>query len=297
MKLIIVRNQPKTSAREADVLGNFPPQGGFFVGENMKTYKYTIYRPSGNDTALVERLILKPALKKQINNAIMVQSPAVEQVGFIDKKKMQLEMAGGEFCGNATRCAAYQFLNGRYGEILIKVSGVNRRLKAGIDRSGNSWAQMPVYSDSRKLTKNKDCWIVELEGITQVVCERKDKFTSKDKAKKKGLEILERLNLTESVPAAGVMFLTKTNGQFSIEPIVWVRDIKTLFYETACASGTAAVGVVTALKSNKSVDSLQIFQPTNLPIFVSVDFKNNKFKEVSIKGPVTVFFRNISISI
>lgn len=260
-------------------------------------YQYSIYQPCGNDTALVEGLVLDPKLKKQINDAIMAQSPTVEQVGFVDEKKLQLQMAGGEFCGNATRCAAYQFLNGQPGEISIKVSGVNRRLKAGIDRSGNSWAQMPVYSDPQKITKKRNYWMVELEGITQVVYERRDKFISKEQAKKKGLEILEQLNLLQTVSASGVMFLTKNDKEYSIEPIVWVRDIKTLFYETACASGTTAVGVVETLKLNKSINNLQIIQPTSLPILVSTDFKNNKFKEVLIKGPVTVLSKNISISI
>lgn len=251
-----------------------------------RKYQYSIYRPGGNDTALVGRLVLDPVLKKKVNDEIMTQSPTVEQVGFIDKKKLQLEMAGGEFCGNATRCAAYQFLNGRPGEILIKVSGVNQRLKAGIDRNGNSWAQMPIYSDSKKITKKGNYWIVELEGITQVVCEKKEKFISKEQAKKKGLEILKKLNLVQSVPASGVMFLTKANGRFSIEPIVWVRDIKTLFYETACASGTMAVGLVRSVQINENIDNLGVIQPSGMLIYATVKIKGDQFLFAKISGSI-----------
>lgn len=33
----------------------------------------------------------------------------VEQVGFLSNKTNRLEMAGGEFCMNATRCAVYEY--------------------------------------------------------------------------------------------------------------------------------------------------------------------------------------------
>lgn len=249
-------------------------------------YKYSIYRPGGNDTALVDKLVLDPTLKKKINDEIMTQSPTVEQVGFVDEKNCRLEMAGGEFCGNAVRCVAYQFLNGQPGEILIKVSGVNRRLKAGIDRTRNAWAQMPVYSDARKITRKRNYWIVELEGITQVVYERQDKFISKEQAKKRGLEILKQLELLQSVSASGVIFLTKVNGQFSIEPIVWVRNIKTLFYETACASGTTAVGLIRAIRANGDIDKLRILQPSGMPIFATVKIKDDQFLFAKISGAI-----------
>lgn len=33
----------------------------------------------------------------------------VEQVGFLSNETNRLEMAGGEFCMNATRCAVYEY--------------------------------------------------------------------------------------------------------------------------------------------------------------------------------------------
>ena len=43
-----------------------------------------------------------------------------------------------------------------------------------------------------------------------------------------------------SHPAAGVMFVYKTNTSTSLYPIVWVRDIQTFVFESACGSGTIA---------------------------------------------------------
>ena len=114
----------------------------------------TILRPGGNDTALVPGLNWTKIEMKLINDRIMNLYKNVEQVGFIDLKKPELQMAGGEFCGNATRSAAYLALKGKLGEINIKVSGVNKTLKAGIDLQGNTWSQMPIYEDSKLIKQN-----------------------------------------------------------------------------------------------------------------------------------------------
>ncbi len=71
----------------------------------MKKYNYKIYIPSGNPTALVIGIEKDLEKRKEINNAIMSKYDFIEQVGFINPNNPELIMAGGEFCGNATRCA------------------------------------------------------------------------------------------------------------------------------------------------------------------------------------------------
>ena len=83
----------------------------------MKQIKYSIYRPAGNDTALVYGVEYIQEQKKKINNFIMKKHKNVEQVGFININEIkELQMAGGEFCENATRSAAYSYLNGKQGK-------------------------------------------------------------------------------------------------------------------------------------------------------------------------------------
>ena len=36
--------------------------------------------------------------------------------------------------------------------------------------------------------------------------------------------------------AIGIMLLEKETGKIKINPIVWVKEIDTVFYETACVS-------------------------------------------------------------
>lgn len=251
----------------------------------MKKYKYVVYKPGGNNTALVECMITDPVLKKTVNDLIMAKNPTVEQVGFIDQEQLRLEMAGGEFCGNATRCAAFTFLKEKAGSILIKTSGVRNKLQAGVDLIGNVWSDMPIYSDISKIKFVDGLYIVPLQGITQVVVYCQAKFSSKRAAKTQAVKILKLLNLDVSQKASGVMFVTK-NKNLVIEPVVWVRSIKTLFYETACASGTTAVALVEALKNKSSVTNLPIIQPSGEKIIASVILKNRKFSSAVISGQI-----------
>jgi histidine racemase len=262
----------------------------------MNKYKYNIYKPGGNNTALVETLVLDKKLKRKINDAIMSVNPDVEQVGFIDINNRQLEMAGSEFCGNATRSAAFRILNGKSGTLKIQVSGVNSNLKVGIDENGNTWAKMPIYKDSDKIWFKDNMAIVELQGITQVVIPCTERFNNANLAKKEALAILDDLKFT-SLSASGVMFCLNNNYFLEIQPVVWVRDIQTLFYETACASGTCAVGIVEALKNGNSISNMAVKQPSGNNLLISVNLEDGKLDNAVISGKIKVLKENLILKI
>lgn len=116
----------------------------------------TILNPGGNITALVEGIPDSRPLRKTINDEIMRAFPKVEQVGFLDRSIKRLEMAGGEFCGNATRCAAYLLLGGKPGRAELNVSGAgDKELRARIDSDKLVWAQMPLLTAPIK--RDGDC--------------------------------------------------------------------------------------------------------------------------------------------
>ncbi|MCL5675703.1 MAG: hypothetical protein M1120_01085 [Patescibacteria group bacterium] len=255
----------------------------------------TIVKPGGNDTALVLGINRSMEEKKIINDTIMKKYKNVEQVGFIDLSKPELQMAGGEFCGNATRSTVFLALKGLPGETEIKVSGVNRLLKAGVSGKNTAWAQMPIYKNPKVISYQDNYMIIPLYGITLVIVEKKEKFINQQKAKKEALKILKQLGLITSVPASGVMFLYKKNGLYAIEPVVWVRDIKTFFYETACASGTTAVGLYLSQKQI-IVDSLPVLQPSCKRIYVSVKKNSQYFISAKIDGPIKILKKNITLS-
>lgn len=252
--------------------------------------QYSILRPGGNDTALVIGVEIDQKKRKHINDKIMSQHSNVEQVGFVnlDPENVQLMMAGGEFCGNATRSTAWLALKGKQGEIFIKVSGVESKLCAGVDEEGNAWAQMPIYSDTSKVSfLDGGRAVVVMEGITHVVMDDIYPDASPEELKQIALDILKELGLDKAVAAAGVMFLTPTKSGLNMRPVVSVRDAGTQFYETACGSGTTAVGLLEALKQGRSVD-LPVIQPTGMPINIKVSFNGSKFQQAVISGPIEV---------
>jgi len=258
----------------------------------------TILRPGGNDTALIPNLY-PPDARRIINDSLMKQFSNVEQVGFYSlspgnpEVDAQLVMAGGEFCGNATRCATYLALKGRKGEIKIQVSGAKQILEVGIDEKSNVYAQMPVIKDFSCIQKTRQITIVSLEGIAHVIVE-KPPF-NEEQLRKEANTILGNLSLKTSKPAAGVLFITQEDDLLRIDPFVWVRDIETFFYETACASGTAALGLKLAFDKKEPINSIPILQPSGLTIAVSVDLDEKGFKKTFISGPVEVIEESITL--
>lgn len=247
---------------------------------------YKIYIPSGNPTALVIGIIKDSKIRKQINDILMKKYDFIEQVGFIndDINKPELLMAGGEFCGNATRSAIKYYLNNTKGEIKIKVSGVPRKLLGGIDNDNNVWLDMPIIKgDYKKSIKiiNKTRMIIKLLGITHVVIEED---VIDNNIKEYAYNILKEYDLLDE-EASGVMFITKTKNNIKLKPVVYVRDINTLFYETACGSGTTAVGIYESIKDNCDID-IDIIQPSKKIINVKTKIKNRKLINVRISGEV-----------
>jgi len=251
------------------------------------SYSFTIMRPGGNDTALVAGVIRDAEIRKEVNDAILEMYKNVEQVGFVDlnPKSPELMMAGGEFCGNATRSTAWLALGGKPGEVEIKVSGVEGKLKAGVTPNGEAFAQMPIYQDIAKVTKDGDNRIVEMEGITQYINfnSKEIEGLSQDEVKQKAMTLIRAKNL-DRFPAAGVMYSKKEGNNWRITPIVYVKAVDTLYAETACGSGTTALGLVLTLQEGGS--DISIVQPTGLPIRVSVAFDGTAFRYAQISGPV-----------
>lgn len=256
----------------------------------MERIKYLIYRPAGNDTALVYGTNYTKEMKKKINDSIMKKHSNVEQVGFINNTgRKELQMAGGEFCGNATRSAAYNYLEGMPGKIQISVN-LKDLILAGVDKNKNAWCEIPLYRQNNIIKeKENGIFIVELKGITVIVIkevEAQKYLKNKDNLKQIGKKLIVDYNLINN-SAVGVMFCEKEaeNEKIKINPIVWVKDIDTLFYETACGSGSVAVCLVESYLK-KQGQKIDIIQPSGLTITANVDYKENNFERAIISGNI-----------
>jgi diaminopimelate epimerase/ribosomal protein S18 acetylase RimI-like enzyme len=258
----------------------------------IKNYKFNVVKPGGNDTCLIYGKIDSPTERKRLNDLAMGFYPNVEQVGFLENN--ELVMAGGEFCGNATRSAALLLLNGEPGEINIKVSGVKNYLKAGVRENGETYSEMPIFNNTDKvisIERNDPSEVlVEMEGISHLINFNYQQIENlpPDEIKRQAKNRIDELNLNQ-LPAAGVIYVKQQKkGQYSIIPVVYVRDIDTLFLETACGSGTTALGLVLAKNKGSSIDTIPIIQPSGMPIKISVDYDGNTFNKATIEGPVEI---------
>jgi len=250
--------------------------------------KYLICKPGGNDTALVYGMDYTLEQKKKINDAIMAKHSNVEQVGFIDlNKNPELQMAGGEFCGNATRSAANVYLAGKQGSIQIVINSKDL-INAGVYEDGKAWCEIPLYHGTDVIIEREPgIFIVKMNGMISVVIQEnaaKKYLEDKENLKEIGMEFIHKYNLEYS-EAVGIMFCENEKGLLKINPIVWVRTIDTLFYETACGSGTTAVCMVEAFKKGES-QKIDILQPSGLVITTSITYQNKEVVKAVISGNV-----------
>lgn len=256
-------------------------------GKKLLQIPYTTLQPGGNNTALIQLLVRNKKQRKIINDRIMQINPQIEQVGFYATNNFPiLIMAGGEFCGNALRSLAYLLLKGKNGEFIFQVSGTNKLLKAGVDIIGNGYAEMPLPKNPlKKLSDN--LWIVELDGITHLITRQKQ-LLSPAEEKSLAYLLLNQQGLLQSKPASGVMFV-REYPDYSLElfPVVWVRDIKSLIDETACATGTTAVGIWKATCENLYNTSVRVKQPSGEYITANITRDRNNWS-VYISGPVSI---------
>ena len=260
----------------------------------MNRVEYKILNPGGNKTVLVNGNKYSENEKKLINDKLLTINTDVEQVGFIAKTEKRLDMAGGEFCVNASRCAIWEFLNGNAGEIEISVSGYNEKLLGGIDSEKNVYAKLRIDKKIKQILKTKNEFnFVYLDGILQVIIDEENSKeyiellkSNEYLAKKELKEIMKSFDSKEE--AVGIILLEKENGKTKINPVIWVKSIDTVYYETACGSGSLAAGIYK--KNTENLDKLEIIQPSGYSINIEINEEKGIIKSAKIIGKV---FENI----
>ena len=239
--------------------------------------KYKVYNPAGNITALVIGDNYNLEERKIINNKIMEEDSRIEQVGFVSETEKRLTMAGGEFCGNATRCAIAYYDIKEKENIMIN----NQVIKGG-KKDDNIWCEIPI--DKYKISIiEENIYKVELDGITMIIIKEKlsKNYLSKN-LKEEGMKIITKYKVIDD--AVGVIFTEKIDI-LKIYPVVWVKNIDTVFLENACGSGTIATSIVEAILENKS-SRYKIIQPSEEILETDITLENGKITKAILKGKI-----------
>lgn len=222
---------------------------------------YALYDPTGNLTLLAETPVPEGE-QPAVAQALMEAEPGTEQVGFVtaDADGVRLRMAGGEFCGNASMCAAAWFLE-RAGQeretVSVSVSGTEQPVAVRLTPLGpRRWrgvVEMPrPLSVARELFPDGHSrFVARFPGISHVLLEE-----APDRAAAEALAPVWCRYL--KADAVGLLFLDRAKE--TLTPLVYVPAADTLFWESSCASGTTAVGACLAAEGGGEA-ALDLAQP------------------------------------
>lgn len=275
--------------------------------------------PGGNTTIIISTPVERSEQAKLANVLMNPLHLGAEQVGYLEpatKKSAvaRLQMMGGEFCGNATRSLAYLLarwgwpgvkMTGDVAMVPLEVSGVDRVLKAWVNADLGEWTGAGVNMPFRPsldsvhetmVAKNMRGTLVELDGISHAIVDVSqvegktlpglEDTDQIDRFKTLAKTILNDLRWLNEA-AAGVLFC-KFKGENEVEmfPVVWVRDTKTLYAETACGSGSVAIALAVAKREMSREAMINVRQPSGSIIGATADIKDGRFRSATIGGEI-----------
>ena len=257
--------------------------------------RYILLNPSGNITALVNNIRVPKEKYKEISGRIMENNRAVEQVGFLKilkpEYKFRLEMAGGEFCGNASRAfACYLYKEKFIGtkRFQISVSGYPDLIDCKVDRKGEHYFsevdlkfRKPISNFiENKTLNNQKISVVHIPGISHIFLDINLFKFDIENYSGQAKSIIQKLNLL-NLPAVGVVWFDDRQ----IHPVVYVKDIDTLFYENSCGSGSIAYGIYQVYLDNQDgLFSYDVIQKNREVVKVTIELKDKIITHAKLYG-------------
>jgi diaminopimelate epimerase len=259
--------------------------------------RMAVCSPSGNITALIFGQV-QSVDRRCLNKGIMqswktaTDLPEIEQCAFLmppaaNEAIARVEMLGGEFCANAARSAVWLLTGGRDCSGLIEVSGAGRLLGFRV-AGGEVTAEMPLPAEDPPSMVEEGI-LVRLNGIAHLVVTdpgRREAMTAR--------QVLESLIATDKYglagqPAVGVSYYDSGTSRAAF--CVWVNRVGTFFDETACGSGSCAIGVAAAAAARGAV-RLPVIQPSGDAINTFADYDSARSQPVSptITGGVKILY-------
>lgn len=248
--------------------------------------------PAGNATLFVLTPVDR-ALRADAAGKLIAALPEmkVEQVGFASAPLMggaaRLEMAGGEFCGNAARAWGMWTAAGRVPRperVRIEVSGCSHPIAVDVDwAEGTARTEMPLPLEVRPVPEFGGT-LVHLGGIAHLVIRGtapSREFFRRAEPAFGGLAGLE---------AYGVIFLERLDeaaGEERLTPLVKVPSVGTLFQEGSCGSGSLAAAVAESAEVRDGEFRRRYVQPAGA-LIASVVRRSGEVQGAFIEGPVSL---------
>lgn len=224
-----------------------------------------------------------------------------EQVGFIGGAKKQeaaahLEMAGGEFCGNACMAlAAYiasenELDSTEFTEITLEVSGTDQLICCQVKKQQQNeyfcQVTMPLPEQIERRTvkyegTDMDMVIVRYREFIHIVIE----VEAFDEAMRKRTQALARLlGLTLGDKLIGILLYKPQSDELA--PLIFVPQLDSLIWERGCGSGTASVGAYLAWSRQRKI--VQHIKQPGGAIKVMAEWNGTELERITIEGSVGI---------
>ncbi|WP_294446147.1 hypothetical protein [uncultured Mailhella sp.] len=259
--------------------------------------------PGGNPTILFKAEDIPHSARAMVANAVMSdQHIGAEQAGYVRfEGTPRLDMMGGEFCLNATRCFAVllaeQGLLAREGNALagrVEVSGVPDTVAVRVLPRKNDLPFAEACLHFSALPEPEafpgNVSLVRVPGIAHII------QTGQVPSRSLLASFCSQQRLACSVAeeeAVGHLWLkcespSPDGQQAELHPVVWVRDTGSLCSESACGSGTLASAVL--LHARTGAERFRIVQPSGCALFVRMEHSTDGW-DIWVGGPVRMTVR------
>ncbi|WP_028544405.1 diaminopimelate epimerase [Paenibacillus taiwanensis] len=258
------------------------------------------FNPTQNMTILVKTKH-PPAEHQHIASILMSYDHVyAEQVGFIEKPQRQeaaayLQMAGGEFCGNACMALAAYVAAERglqpnhFTEIILEASGTDQFITCLVKQNKETYdcrVSMPVPNKIEQKTVEYEgdemqLAIIRYDDFFHIVIEV-DQFSPAMRKRVQGLAKL--LGVTFGANLIGILLFKRDSNELA--PLIYVPPLDSMMWERGCGSGTASLGAYLAWKNNEAI-TLPVKQPGGT-IHVTASCENDSVTSLSIEGTVGI---------
>ncbi|MFA9455245.1 diaminopimelate epimerase [Halalkalibacter sp. AB-rgal2] len=256
--------------------------------------------PTQNMTILVKTNHPRELHPRIATKLMSYDSVYAEQVGFIEQATTKeaaahLNMAGGEFCGNACMALASLIASTKLvdeqdlTEIVLNASGTKELIRCNVIKTTDHY-DCQVTMPSPEIIEQK---AIEYDGEhTEIVIVRYDEFIHivmeinecNESMKKKAESLARLLGVAGGAKVIGILLYQATTNEMS--PLIYVPHIDSMIWERGCGSGTASIGAYLAWKTKRAVQ-VQVKQPGGtMKVLAMVD--NEKITRLSIEGSVGI---------
>ncbi|WP_338555541.1 diaminopimelate epimerase [Paenibacillus sp. KS-LC4] len=258
------------------------------------------FNPTQNMTILVKTNHSASEYKHIASKMMSYDSVYAEQVGFIEQPikheaAAYLQMAGGEFCGNACMALA-AFIASEKGieqnalmEIVLEASGTDQLVTCQVKKSKEKYfcqVAMPVPRIIERQTvvyegNDLSLVIVRYDDFFHIVIEV-EQFNRTEKERAQSLAKL--LGITFGASLIGILLFKPESMEMA--PLIYVPPLDSMIWERGCGSGTASLGAYLSWK-NKGAIAAEIKQPGGT-IHVTADCYEDEVTSLMIEGAVGI---------